>query len=278
MTTEPMTEQTHATDTGCAVYYKLMQARVALQGKKLSKSGHNKFAGYHYFELGDFLPSVQEIFLNLGLCGYIAFTPDYATLTIVDTEGGGILEITSPMATASLKGAHDIQNLGAVQTYLRRYLWVTAMEIVEHDALDAIMGSEGQAKGRQPRNAKQAPAQAAPVKQQPAQQASEPATQEQPTVSDDDTNSFVSEMYEAMSAAGLNSIGIKTLLAVVKVAEIAEIPEKLRAKVLKMMTPDYAKLLNVGKNSKGEQVIDLPDEDNDAPSLDELEKEADELF
>ena len=41
------------------------------------------------------------------------------------------------MSSAALKGCHEVQNLGAVQTYLRRYLWVTAMEIVEHDALDS---------------------------------------------------------------------------------------------------------------------------------------------
>jgi hypothetical protein len=41
------------------------------------------------------------------------------------------------MAEANLKGCHPIQNLGAVETYTRRYLWVTAMEIVEHDALDS---------------------------------------------------------------------------------------------------------------------------------------------
>jgi hypothetical protein len=41
------------------------------------------------------------------------------------------------MADAQLKGCHPIQNLGAVETYTRRYLWVTAMEIVEHDALDS---------------------------------------------------------------------------------------------------------------------------------------------
>ena len=32
-----------------SVYKKLVEARVALQGKTLSKSGHNKFAGYKYF-------------------------------------------------------------------------------------------------------------------------------------------------------------------------------------------------------------------------------------
>jgi hypothetical protein len=41
------------------------------------------------------------------------------------------------MSSAALKGCHEVQNLGAVQTYLRRYLWVAALEIVEHDALDS---------------------------------------------------------------------------------------------------------------------------------------------
>ena len=47
------------------------------------------------------------------------------------------------MSSAALKGCHEVQNLGAVQTYLRRYLWVAALEIVEHDALDATTGKKG---------------------------------------------------------------------------------------------------------------------------------------
>ena len=39
-----------------SVYSKLMKARIRLQGMELKKSGENKFAGYKYFELGDFLP------------------------------------------------------------------------------------------------------------------------------------------------------------------------------------------------------------------------------
>jgi hypothetical protein len=46
------------------------------------------------------------------------------------------------MGSAALKGCHEVQNVGAVETYQRRYLWVTAMEIVEHDALDATTGAE----------------------------------------------------------------------------------------------------------------------------------------
>lgn len=120
-----------------SVHKKLMQARIQLQGTKLSKSGKNKFAGYSYFELGDFLPTIQDIFNQIGLCGYISFGKDLATLTITDTDGGGEIVITSPMAEANLKGAHPIQSLGAVETYNRRYLWMAALEVVEHDILDA---------------------------------------------------------------------------------------------------------------------------------------------
>lgn len=120
------------------VYEKLNKARLLLQMKDLKKSGHNKFAGYQYFELSDFMPEVISIFNEVGLCGYISFKEDLATLLIVDVaQDGKSIEITSPMRDANLKGTHPIQNLGAVETYTRRYLWVTAMEIVEHDALDS---------------------------------------------------------------------------------------------------------------------------------------------
>lgn len=116
---------------------KLMQARIELQGIKLTKTGLNKFSNYTYFELEDFLPTVQVIFNKIGLCGIVSFTAEKATLTIIDVDGDGCLEVSSPMADAQLKGTTPVQNLGAVHTYLRRYLWVTAMEIVEHDALDS---------------------------------------------------------------------------------------------------------------------------------------------
>ena len=120
-----------------SVYSKLMNARMALQEMPLKKSGHNKFAGYQYFELGDFLPQINKIFFQYDLCSVISFDTEYATLTIIDVIDNSSIVITSPMVEANLKGAHAIQNLGAVETYQRRYLWMTAMEIVEHDALDS---------------------------------------------------------------------------------------------------------------------------------------------
>lgn len=121
-----------------SVHKKLMQARVRLQQAELKKSGHNKFAGYQYFELADFLPTVQVIFENLGLCSVVSFTADMASLAIIDTDAANSqIVFTSPMGSASLKGCHEVQNIGAVESYQRRYLYMAAMEIVEHDALDS---------------------------------------------------------------------------------------------------------------------------------------------
>jgi hypothetical protein len=119
------------------VYKKLNEARVALQNAPLQKSGNNKFAGYKYFELGDFLPTINKIFYEIGLCGIVSFSSDLATLTITDTEDGSQVLITSPMGSASLKGCHEVQNIGAVETYQRRYLWSAALEIIENDVLDS---------------------------------------------------------------------------------------------------------------------------------------------
>lgn len=124
------------------VLFKLMEARIKLQGMELKKSGENRFAGYKYFELGDFLPQTMQIFHDLGLASVVSFDTDYARLCITDCEDGSAITITSPMAEANLKGAHPIQNLGAVESYQRRYLWLCAMEIVEHDIIDASAGSE----------------------------------------------------------------------------------------------------------------------------------------
>jgi len=124
------------------VYARLQQARVKLQNIELKKSGHNKFAGYRYFELTDFLPTVNSIFAELKLCHTLEFTSDLATMRVIDTEDGGCAKFTCPMASAQLKGCHEVQNLGASITYITRYLLVMALAICEHDALDATTGSE----------------------------------------------------------------------------------------------------------------------------------------
>lgn len=126
------------------VYQKLNEARERFHKSKLNKSGQNKFAGYKYFELSDFVVPALQIFKEVGLTSIISFGKETADMRIVNNDKPDeVILIESPMSTAALKGCHEVQNLGAVQTYLRRYLWVAALEIVEHDALDATTGKKG---------------------------------------------------------------------------------------------------------------------------------------
>lgn len=128
-----------------SVYKKLAEARKDFHSRQLKKSGKNNFAGYSYFELSDFLVPGLECFGKQGLVPVISFGEDIAKMVIYDVESDATIELTSPMSEAQLKGCHAVQNLGAVQTYLRRYLWVAALEIVEHDAVDSAPQAEAPA-------------------------------------------------------------------------------------------------------------------------------------
>jgi hypothetical protein len=125
-----------------SIHQKLMDVRLAIQGIEMKKSGKNTFSGYSYFELADFLPIAQVEFEKAGLCPVVSYGVDVATLTVYDTEIEGSIAISSPMEGANLKGCHPIQNLGATETYQRRYLYMTILELVEHDALDATHGKD----------------------------------------------------------------------------------------------------------------------------------------
>lgn len=131
-----------------SIFKKLNEARAKFHQIKLKKTGNNKFSGYDYFELGDFLIPALQVFNEVGLCAVISFDKDLAAMRIFDVDAPQLqppFVITSPMGSAALKGCHEVQNIGAVETYQRRYLWMAALEIVEHDALDAVTG-----KGKEP--------------------------------------------------------------------------------------------------------------------------------
>ena len=119
------------------IYAKLNLARKRVHAVKLAKTGKNQFAGYNYFELNDFLPASIDACDQAGICGIVSFDSEFARLKLFDIETKEFVEITSPMSEANLKGCHPVQNLGAVETYQRRYLWSAAMEISESDAVDA---------------------------------------------------------------------------------------------------------------------------------------------
>lgn len=119
------------------IYQKLQKSRVELQQKKLKKTGVNKYSNYTYFDLGDFLPAINEICNNNGLTPIFQFTSTLSTLTIIDADNiENKVEFSTPIEIASLKGCSNIQNIGGTQSYARRYLYMMAFEVAEADMID----------------------------------------------------------------------------------------------------------------------------------------------
>lgn len=120
------------------VFEKLNKARVMFQEANVKKSGQNKYAGYTYFELNDILPICNKICNEIKAVCVLNFTETVATLQFIDCEKtDDVITFTSPMSEATLKGCHKVQNLGAVETYIKRYLYQNCFEIAENDALDS---------------------------------------------------------------------------------------------------------------------------------------------
>lgn len=123
------------------IYEKLQKCRCELQTMNLKKSGKNKFAGFSYYELSDILPAINSLFLKYKLCSNFSIEGEQANLIIYDWEDiDSTIIFTSPTADLELKGCTAVQSLGGVHTYLKRYLYLNALEIVEADMLDASVG------------------------------------------------------------------------------------------------------------------------------------------
>ena len=125
------------------IYQKLMNVRTNFHKLELKKSGHNKFANFKYFELGDFLVPATKLLNEEGLCPIVTFDNEVAKMVLVNTDNPSeTIEFTSPMRDLELKGANSMQSLGGVETYQTRNLYIQLRNIVESDSFDAVSGKD----------------------------------------------------------------------------------------------------------------------------------------
>lgn len=124
------------------VYAKLQKARVLIQNRNLKKSGYNSFAKFHYYELGDFIPVVNQVFSDLGLMSNFSIAEQCAKLTIINTENPNEhIEFESILPNIpENKGSNPMQALGSMHTYMKRYLYLNVLELTENDTIDATIG------------------------------------------------------------------------------------------------------------------------------------------
>jgi len=123
------------------IYQKLQKLRVDLQDLKLKKSGKNQTI--KYYELGDLLPAINSLCQKYDLMTRFNIIVDKgqekAILTVFNaSEPQEKIDFVCPTAEVDLPRGQKIQGLGAKITYMRRYMLMSAFEIVESDLLDSI--------------------------------------------------------------------------------------------------------------------------------------------
>lgn len=132
--------------------------KVELQESKLKMTGKNKFVGFNYFELSDFLPTLNKLLLkykvndNFTITTDTTFGTDCAILTLIKGEEKQEYKMPfrifeTPLNTTinkiteeveKTKCMQDIQYLGALNTYYKRYLYMNAFGITDGDVIDGI--------------------------------------------------------------------------------------------------------------------------------------------
>ena len=161
------------------VYEKLNQARNQFQGSNIKMSGKNSYAGYSYYELSDILPVTNQICANLKAACVVRYEKEMAYLDFINAEKPDEkITFSSPMSEANLKGCHAVQNLGAVETYVKRYLYQACFEIVESDALDSTMNPNAKQTTQTPVQTVQNAFNGTVVNQQPALKGGESTPEE----------------------------------------------------------------------------------------------------
>ena len=144
------------------VYQKLIKAREQFLNADVQKTGKNMHLSFKYFELDDIVPPAIRIFSAIGLVPVVNFTADTGTMTIINTDNpedtvsfvAPFNQIAPIMSNTGKQATNEMQALGSSITYMRRYLYMMALDICESDTIDANAGK--------PVPADTAPAPAAP--------------------------------------------------------------------------------------------------------------------
>lgn len=143
--TKKMATTTKKTEvTNLNVYQKLIEAREQFLVSDINQSGKNMQLSFKYFELKDIVPTITHIFKDLGLLAVARFTDTVATLTIVNTDNPEetidfpvpFNQIQPIVSNAGKQVTNDMQALGSSITYMRRYLYLIAMDICVNDEIE----------------------------------------------------------------------------------------------------------------------------------------------
>lgn len=155
------------------VYQRLLTARAKFLESDVQKTGKNMHLSFKYFELDDIVPSAIRIFSEVGLIPIVNFTADTATMNIVNIDNpeecvafiAPFNQIAPIMSNAGKQATNEMQALGSSITYMRRYLYMMALDICESDSIDANLGKSENSPAAEAPKAPATPQQRQAVKQ-----------------------------------------------------------------------------------------------------------------
>lgn len=125
------------------LYQKVAKIKGEMSSMKFSKTGRNSFTKFNYFQLDDFEPTLEKLCSQYGVVTYFQFALDAARMVVVDADSpADKIEVDSPVDVSFGKTSTKMQDIGAMQTYARRYLFMSFFGITESDFLDEVAGSD----------------------------------------------------------------------------------------------------------------------------------------
>ena len=134
------------------VYEKLLEARKQFLAAGVKKNGINRYAEFKYFTLDDIIPVKNKIFEELGLVDAISFGEDVARLRLFNVSDPlDFIDFESPLREDESLIKNPIQKLGAIETYVRRYLYMLELDIVEADAIEETTDKPDPTTGEAPK-------------------------------------------------------------------------------------------------------------------------------
>ena len=131
------------TNSTMNLYQKVAKIKGEMSSMKFSKTGRNSFTKFNYFQLDDFEPTLEKLCSQYGIVTYFQFALDVARMVVVDADDPTQkIEVDSPVDVSFGKTSSKMQDIGAMQTYARRYLFMSFFGITESDFLDEVAGMD----------------------------------------------------------------------------------------------------------------------------------------
>lgn len=250
---------------------KLLEARIKFAQANVNKTGKGVIDGneYTFYTLNDIIPTKNNIFKELGMVDIITYNNQEAKLELFDTDDlKESITFTSPMPS-DLRSVNPNQMMaiGGCQTYQRRYLYVTALDISEPDHVEngnEAEKSDDSSEEKSEKNSKSAPKKQTKKESTKATKEDTPEKEEKPTAE----KASVLDIIEAEEETTVETTIPTASTSSKPKQKEAEVPAENIEKsfdkdtdidfMVENMSEEYALnfTLEVGKN-KGKKMVDI---------------------